>query len=69
MIIITSTVFETSVLKVPIWILEVSNMSAVSRCVMINFTDCIFYHWPEHWDCYGVSQWMLAFCVTKLMLL
>lgn len=68
-IIITSAVFETSVLKVPIWMLEVNKMSAVSRCMMINFTDHIFYHWPEHRDCYRVSQWMLALCVMKLVLL
>jgi len=53
-IIITSAAFETSVLKVPIWMLEVSKMFTVSRCIMINFTDHIFYHWPEHRDCYGV---------------
>jgi len=35
-IIITSAVFETSVREVPIWMLKVSKMSDVSRCVMIN---------------------------------
>jgi len=68
-IIVTSAIFETSVLKLQIWVLEVSKMSVVSRYMMVNFTDRIFCYWPEHWDCYGVSQWMLAFCMTKLMFL
>jgi len=37
--------------------------SGLQEAQEINNIDCIFYRWPEHRGCQGMSWWLQAFCV------